>query len=77
MNKARRKILEDLLPKLEGLKDIVSDLEDQEEEARDALPESLMDSEQYERMDNIYEELQQARSDLENAYDAILNAIQL
>ena len=45
MNKARRKQIEEVISKLEGIRDEIQYISEDEMEAYDALPESLQDGE--------------------------------
>lgn len=45
MNKARRKQIEEVISKLEGIRDEIQQISEDEMEAYDALPESLQDGE--------------------------------
>lgn len=52
MNKERRKRIEDVISKLESLKDEVYEILEEETEYRDNIPENLQQSERYEKADN-------------------------
>ena len=49
MNKARRKNIQDVVNQLEDLKSTLEDLQGEEEEYRDNIPENLQGSERYEK----------------------------
>jgi hypothetical protein len=53
----------------------LEDLQEQEEEARDNIPESLQDTEKYERADEACSNLEDAVSGLEDVIDSITEAI--
>ena len=64
MNKARRKRLEEIRGKIEELRDELETVKDEEEAAKDNMPESLWETEKYEKMDD-------AVSDMELAIDSL------
>lgn len=65
MNKARRAAIQKVIDALTDLQATVELLRDEEEEARDNLPESLQGSERYEAMDEAYSNLELAISNIE------------
>lgn len=75
MNNVRRKELNKIINSLEILKGELETLQDEEETARDNLPESLWGSEKYERADEACENLEFAFSALEEAIEYIDIAI--
>ena len=66
MNKARRKKLQKVIGKLEEALAELAEIQEEEEEARDNIPESLQDSEQYEQIDGYCYTLDDAASTLED-----------
>lgn len=69
MNKQRRKWLEDIIGKLEEQKDELYNLQQEEQEAYDNMPESLQESD---RGQEIYE----TSTCLEDEFDSLENVIQ-
>lgn len=65
MNKIRRKNLQAIIDQLEELKGSLEDLQAEEEEYRDNMPENLQGSERYERADTACDGLEEAVSGLE------------
>lgn len=59
MNKARRKELEKALDLIERGKDMLEDIEAEEQEAFDNMPESLQESERGEHMQEIIDALEE------------------
>ena len=51
MNKVRRKNLQAIIDRLEELKGSLEDLQAEEEEYRDNIPENMQESERYEKAD--------------------------
>ena len=51
MNKARRKALDEVISKIEEAKELLENLQAEEEEYRDNMPENLQGSERYEAAD--------------------------
>lgn len=74
MNKQRRKRLDEIAEALDRLKDQLVELREQEEEARDALPESLQQGERGQRMDESVDSLTGAESALDEAIEHIRSA---
>ncbi|CEE63023.1 conserved hypothetical protein [Xanthomonas citri pv. citri] len=73
MNKQRRKQLDEIVEALDRLKDQLAELPEQEE-ARDALPESLQQGERGQRMDESVDSLTGAESALDEAIEHIRSA---
>lgn len=76
MNKYRRKSLQDIIDQLEELKGSLEDLQAEEEEYRDNMPENLQGSERYERADNACDSLADAVSNLEETISSIETAME-
>lgn len=66
MNKARRKKIQDTADQLEVLKSTLEDLQGEEEEYRDNIPENLQGSERYEKADEACDTLSGAVDGLED-----------
>lgn len=66
MNKARRKNIQDVVDQLEELKSTLEDIQGEEEEYRDNIPENLQGSERYEKADEACDTLSGAVDDLED-----------
>lgn len=76
MNKLRRKSLQALSEKLDELKSELEDIQQQEEEYRDNIPENLQGSDRYDKADSACSDLFDAVSSIEEALDSIESAIQ-
>lgn len=76
MNKIRRKSLQGIINQLEELKSSLEDLQAEEEEYRDNMPENLQGSERYEVADAACDNLSDAVSDLEEVISSIEAAIE-
>lgn len=76
MNKIRRKSLQGIINQLEELKSSLEDLQAEEEEYRDNMPENLQGSERYEVTDAACDNLSDAVSDLEEVISSIEAAIE-
>lgn len=66
MNKARRKWLEDIIGKLEEQKEELYNLQQEEQEAYDNMPESLQDSERGQTAYEYASDLEDEHSNLED-----------
>jgi hypothetical protein len=69
MNKVRRKALDDIKARIEGLKEELDFLKEEEEMAFDNLPESLQGSDRGEKMEEYIQKIADAVSSLEDAVD--------
>lgn len=76
MNKLRRKSLQALSEKLDELKSELEDIQQQEEEYRDNIPENLQGSDRYDKADSACSDLFDAVSSIDEALDSIESAIQ-
>jgi molecular chaperone GrpE (heat shock protein) len=74
MNKARRKVLEEVRVQIEELKDALEAVAADEEEYKDNMPENLQGSERYSVTENAVYELQTAVEKLQEAIDGIETA---
>jgi len=69
MNKARRKALDEVISKIEEAKELLENLQAEEEEYRDNMPENLQGSERYEAADAAVDALDEAISSIESAQE--------
>ena len=67
MNKARRKNIQDVVNQLEDLKSTLEDLQGEEEEYRDNIPENLQGSERYEKAEEACDTLSDTKI-IENSH---------
>ena len=75
MNKARRKALADIQSKIEELQCLLEDIKDDEEMAKDNMPENLWESERYEMMEEAVSNMEYALDNLQDAIDNIEEAM--
>ena len=76
MNKIRRKNLQAIIDRLEELKSDLEDIQAEEEECRDNIPENMQYSELYEKAEEACENLEDAVSGLEDVISSIEAAIE-
>ena len=76
MNKARRNALMKLQDLIDTAKESLEALLEEEEEARDNIPESMQSSERYERADAACDAIQSAIDALEEAAENVEEAYQ-
>ena len=76
MNKARRNALMKLQDLIDTAKESLEALLEEEEEARDNIPESMQSSERYERAETACDAIQSAIDALEEAAEEIEEAYQ-
>lgn len=76
MNKIRRKNLQAIIDQLEELKSSLEDLQAEEEEYRDNIPENMQGSERYEKADEASGNLSGAVDNLEEVISGIKAAIE-
>ena len=76
MNKPRRTHLWELIGALESVQSMLEDLKCEEEECRDNLPENLVGSERYEKMDDAVNALDYAIEQIDEAISNIQTAIE-
>ena len=74
MNKARRKALDEVISKIEEAKELLENLQAEEEEYRDNMPENLQGSERYEAADAAVDNMSSAVDDLDEAISSIESA---
>lgn len=66
MNKARRKSIQDVAGQLDTLKSTLEEIQSEEEEYRDNIPENLQGSARYEAADEACDTLGEAVDNLED-----------
>lgn len=71
MNKVRRKALAAIASQLEEVKGALEDLQFEEEEYRDNIPENLQGSGRYEQAEEAVNNIEEAVSSLEDAINFI------
>ena len=76
MNKIRRKNLQTIIDRLEGIKADLEEITYEEEEYRDNIPENLQSSEKYERADGACDNLNDAADTLDEVIDSITTAME-
>lgn len=74
MNKARRKALDEVISKIEEAKELLENLQAEEEEYRDNMPENLQCSERYEAADAAVDNMSSAVDALDEAISSIESA---
>lgn len=74
MNKARRKALDEVISKIEEAKELLENLQAEEEEYRDNMPENLQGSERYEAADAAVDNMSSAVDALDEALSSIESA---
>lgn len=74
MNKARRKALDEVISKIEEAKELLENLQAEEEEYRDNMPENLQSSERYEAADAAVDNMSSAVDALDEAISSIESA---
>lgn len=75
MNRKRREILKRAKDRLGEASSLISRALDEEEDCLGNLPDSLMDSEQYEKMEGAVDALSDASENINDAIDKINEAI--
>lgn len=71
MNKQRRGAIQDAISKLEDCKDLLSSVKDEEDEARENMPENLEGSEAYSFSEDCSDNIEEAISSVEEAIDTL------
>lgn len=74
MNKARRALIDDLIEKLETIKETLDSIRDEEEDAFYNLPDSLHYSEKGEAMEEAITNLDDAMTNIDDAIDFLTEA---
>lgn len=75
MNNRRRDRLKGVLTSLENAQNTLEAVTDQEEDALDNIPENLMDSEMYDKIDEAVENLNAAQERLQETIESIERAM--
>lgn len=75
MNNRRRDRLKGVLTSLENAQNTIEAVTDQEEDALDNIPENLMDSEMYDKIDEAVENLNAAQEKLQETIESIERAM--
>lgn len=75
MNNRRRDRLKSVLTSLENAQNTLEAVTDQEEDALDNIPENLMDSEMYDKIDEAVENLNAAQDKLQETIESIERAM--
>lgn len=75
MNKKRRELLKSAIPFLTQAANIIERAAEQESDCLDNIPESLQDTDRYEKMEKAVENLEAALDHIENAQECISEAI--
>ena len=75
MNKERRKNLQGIIDQLEELAGAVEDIQEEEEEYRDHIPENMQSGERYEQAEAACGALAEAADSISSAIDSINEAI--
>lgn len=76
MNKQRRKELNEIISKLESLRDDLECLQNEEQDYYDNMPENLQCSERGERAEAAVSSLEDALYNIDSAIDSINEAIE-
>ena len=76
MNKIRRKELESIISVLESQRERIDLVAEEEQEARDNMPENLEGSERVEKMEDCISTLEEASSDIQDIIDKISEIIE-
>lgn len=76
MNKARRKELDKIHSAILELYEALEDVMNEEEEARDNMPESLQDTDRYEAMEEAISNMEYAIDSLQEAMGYIESAME-
>lgn len=76
MNKQRRKELNEIISKLESLRDDLECLQGEEQDYYDNMPENLQCSERGERAEEAVSSLEDALYNIDSAIDSINEAIE-
>ena len=71
MNNDRRREIKRILDDLDDINQRINIVLDEEDESRDNMPESLIDSERYQVSEEASDKLISASTDIENAMDTL------
>lgn len=75
MNKKRRELLKSAMPFLVQAARIIERAAEQESDCLDNMPDSLQDTDRYEKMEKAVENLEAALEHIENAQECLEDAI--
>ncbi len=75
MNKKRRDLLQSAIPFLTQAANIIERAAEQESDCLDNMPESLQDSERYEKMERAVDNLEAALEHIDNAKECVSEAV--
>ena len=75
MNKKRRELLNSARPFLSQAASIIERAAEQERDCLDNMPESMQDTDRYEKMEKAVENLEAALEHIDSAQDCIAEAI--
>lgn len=75
MNKKRRELLRSAIPLLSQAARIIDQVAEQEGDSMDNIPESLQDTDRYEKMEKAVENLGTALEHIESAQECISDAL--
>lgn len=75
MNKQRRDLLKTALDFVERALSVVTQAKDQEQNCLDNMPENMIDSDRYAKMESAVDQLEEAENGLEEVKQAITEAI--
>lgn len=75
MNKKRRELLKSAIPFLTHAANIIERAVEQESDCLDNVPESLQETDCYEKMERAVENLEAALEHIENAQECLLESI--
>ena len=71
MNNIRRKQINEMAERLSGIKDMLDELQREEEDYKDNMPENLQESERYYATEAACEQLEEAAGLVEEAMDKL------
>lgn len=75
MNKQRRNILSKCIEELEDIKSRIADVSNEENDAKDAMPESLQDTDRYYEMEENCDEMDDATGQIDDIIDILQGVI--
>lgn len=74
MNAARRKQIEKIISELQDIQERMQEIENEEQEYLDNIPENLQGSEKYEKSENAIFQMQDASLEIESCIDNLENS---
>ncbi len=75
MNKCRRKSIKEITDKIKALMSQLEDIKDEEDEARENIPENLENSDVYKTSENCSDTIEDVISDIGGAINSILEIL--